>query len=326
MIAVRGSLSVTRRGFLIAALSASAAAYAQGKYPERPIRLIVPYPPGGGVDLTARLLVEPLSKELGQTIIVENKGGAGGLIGVEAMSHAPADGYTLAVTGVSSMSAGPHLRGGRLPFDPMAFAHITRLVRMPLVLAVRNDLPANTLPEFMTLAKTTEIRWASDGIGTSQLLSGELFTQMSGLKMIHVPYRGTGPALNDLAAGIVDAYFGDPATLGVIKGGKARAMAVTSGERWPPLPDTPTLGEAVPGYEAWNWYGLDAPPGTPEPIVNLLAAAVRKVMADPAVARKYDDNGLHPATLSHDDYVAFIRKDSAVWGKVIATGNIKADE
>ena len=121
-------------------------------------------------------------------------------------------------------------------------------------------------------------------------------------------------------------YFGDPATLGIIKSGKARAMAVTSSERWPPLPDAPTLGEAVPAYEAWNWYGLDAPPGTPEPIVALLAAAVRKVMADPAVAKKYDDNGLHPATLSREDYLAFIARDSAVWGKVIATGNIKADE
>jgi tripartite-type tricarboxylate transporter receptor subunit TctC len=218
---------------LAAALAAPVVARAQGKYPERPIKIIVPYPPGGGVDLTARLLMEPLSKELGQPIMVENKGGAGGIIGVEAMSHAPPDGYTLSLTGVSTLSAGPHMR--KMPFDPMALAHITRLVRMPLIVAVRNDLPAKTLPEFMDLAKRTEIRWASGGIGTSQHLAGEYFTQMSGLK----PYRGTGPALNDLSAGIVDAYFGDPATLGIIKGGKARAMAVTSPERWPVLPDTP---------------------------------------------------------------------------------------
>ncbi|MBN9085943.1 MAG: tripartite tricarboxylate transporter substrate binding protein [Reyranella sp.] len=299
---------------------------AQGKYPERPIRLIVPFPPGGGVDLTARLLAEPLAKALGQTIVVENKGGAGGLIGVEAMSRAAPDGYTLAVTGVSSMSAGPHLRGDKLPFDPMAFSHITRLVRMPLILAVRNDLPAKTLPEFMALAQKSEIRWASGGIGTSQHLGGELFAQMSGLKMVHVPYRGTGPALNDLAAGVVDAYFGDPATLGIIKGGKARAMAVTSGERWSVLPDVPTLGEAVPAYEAWNWYGLDGPPGIPAPIVTRLSEAVNKVMADDTTRKKYDDNGLHPATLSHDDYVAFIKRDSEVWGKVIRTGNIKPDD
>lgn len=308
------------------ALALPSLARAQGRYPERPIKIIVPFPPGGGVDLTARLLMEPLSKELGQTIVVDNKGGAGGLIGITAMVQSPPDGYTIAVTGVSSMSAGPHLRGDKLPFDPMKFAHITRLVRMPLILAVKNDLPAKSLPEFMALARTTEIRWASGGIGTSQHLAGELFVQMSGLKMVHVPYRGTGPALNDLAAGVVDAYFGDPATLGIIKGGKARAMAVTSPDRWPPLPDAPPLGSTVTGYEAWNWYGMDAPPGTPQPIVELLAAAIRKVMAEPEVKKKYDDNGLHPATLSHDDYVAFIKRDSEVWGKVIRTGNIKPDD
>jgi tripartite-type tricarboxylate transporter receptor subunit TctC len=163
---------IRRRGLLVAALALPAIARAEGRYPDRPIRIIVPYPPGGGVDLTARLLTEPLAKELGQTIVIENKGGAGGLIGVEAMSHAPSDGYTLSLTGVSSMSAGPHLRAGKLPFDPAGFAHITRLVRMPLILAVRNDLPAKTLPEFMVLAKSTEIRWASGGIGTSQHLAG----------------------------------------------------------------------------------------------------------------------------------------------------------
>ncbi len=301
------------------------AARAEGKYPERPIKIIVPFPPGGGVDLTARLLMEPLSRELGQTIVVDNKGGAGGLIGVTAMAQSPPDGYTVAVTGVST-SAGPHLRGDKLPFDPFKFAHLTRLVRMPLILAVKNDLPARTLPEFMELARKTEIRWASGGIGTSQHLSGELFTQMSGLKMVHVPYRGTGPALNDLSAGVVDAYFGDPATLGIIKAGKARAIAVSSPERWPLLPDVPPLGEAVKGYEAWNWYGLDAPPGTPDPIADVIAAAVRKVMADPAIKKKYDDNGLHPATLSRADYAEFIKHDSEVWGKVIRTGNIKPDD
>jgi tripartite-type tricarboxylate transporter receptor subunit TctC len=309
--------------FALPVLAATRPTAAQN-FPSRPIKIIVPFPPGGGVDLTARLLMEPLSKELGQTVIVENKGGAGGIIGVEAMSHAPADGYTLALTGVGTLTAGPHLR--KMPYDPMALSHITRLVRMPFIVAVRNDLPAKTLPEFMELAKRQELRWASGGIGTSQHLAGELFTQMSGLKMIHVPYRGTGPALNDLAAGIVDAYFGDPATLGLIRGGKARAMAVTSPQRWPVLPDTPALAEAVPGYEAWNWYGIDAPPKTLDAIVNLLSAAILKVMAEPAVAKKYDDNGLHPATLSRADYLAFIKRDSEVWGNVITKGNIKADE
>jgi tripartite-type tricarboxylate transporter receptor subunit TctC len=307
----------------MAALAAPAVARAQGKYPERPIKIIVPFPPGGGVDLTARLLMEPLSKELGQPIVIENKSGAGGIIGVEAMSHAPPDGYTLALTGVGTLTAGPHLR--KMPYDPMALAHITRLVRMPFIVAVRNDLPARTLPEFMELAKRTEIRWASGGIGTSQHLAGELFTQMSGLKMVHVPYRGTGPALNDLAAGIVDAYFGDPATLGLIRSGKVRAMAVTSPERWPVLPDVPALAEAVPGYQSENWYAIAAPPKTPEPVMAVLTAAILKVMADPAVKAKYDENGLHPATLPRADYIAFLQRDLRTWGDVVAKGNIKID-
>jgi tripartite-type tricarboxylate transporter receptor subunit TctC len=208
----------------------------------------------------------------------------------------------------------------------MELSHITRLVRMPFIVAVRNDLPAKTLPEFMELAKKTEIRWASGGIGTSQHLAGELFAQMSGLKMIHVPYRGTGPALNDLAAGIVDAYFGDPATLGLIRSGKARAMAVTSPERWPVLPDAPALAEAVPGYQAENWYAIAAPPKTPEPVMAVLTAAILKVMADPAVKAKYDEAGLHPATMPRAEYIAFLQKDLKTWGDVVARGNIKIDE
>lgn len=300
------------------------AASAQGTYPERAIKIIVPFPPGGGVDLTARLMMEPLSKELGQTIVIENKGGAGGIIGVEAMSHTRPDGYTLSLTGAGTLTAGPHLR--KMPYDPMALTQITRLVRMPFIVAVRNDLPAKTLPEFMELAKKQELRWASGGIGTSQHLAGELFTQMSGLKMIHVPYRGTGPALNDLAAGIVDAYFGDPATLGLIRGGKARAMAVTSTQRWPVLPDTPAVAEVVKGYEAENWYGLAAPPGTPTAIVDRLNAAIAKVFAEPDVKKKYDENGLTPALLSPAEYVAFLKRDSVTWGDVVRKGNIKIDE
>jgi tripartite-type tricarboxylate transporter receptor subunit TctC len=318
----RRSLLKTALALPIVAVACRAAA--QDKYPSRPVKIIVPFPPGGGVDLTARLLMEPLSKELGQPVVIENKSGAGGIIGVEAMSHAAADGYTLALTGVGTLTAGPHLR--KMPYDPMALSHITRLVRMPFIVAVRNDLPARTLPDFMGLAKRTEIRWASGGIGTSQHLAGELFTQMSGLKMVHVPYRGTGPALNDLAAGIVDAYFGDPATLGLIRSGKARAMAVTSPERWPVLPDTPAVAEAVPGYQAENWYAIAAPGKTPEPIMAILTTAILKVMTDPAVKARYDENGLHPATLPRAEYIDFLQRDLKTWGDVIAKGNIKIDE
>src|SRR5215213_10642924 len=275
-------MGFSRRSLLASALLPPAAAWAQpGPYPNRPVRLIVPFPPGGGVDLTARLLADPLARELGQPVVVENRGGAGGTIGVEQMARSAPDGYTLSLTGAGTVTAGPHLR--RLPYDPFALRHVTRLVRMPFVVAVRNELPARTLPELVALARTREIRWASGGIGTSQHLAGELFKQMSGLLMAHVPYRGTGPALNDLAAGIVDAYFGDPATLGLIKSGKARAMAVTSPTRWSVLPDAPALAEAVPRYQAENWYAIAAPPKTPEPVLAVLSNAILKVMADPVV-------------------------------------------
>ena len=313
-----------RRSLLAAALAAPIAARAQPTgYPNRPIRLIAPFPPGGGVDLTARLLAEPLGQALGQPVVVENRGGAGGVIGVEAMAHSPADGYTLSLTGAGTVTAGPHLR--RLPYDAMGLAHITRLVRMPFILAARTNLPAKDLAAFMELGKRQEIRWASGGIGTSQHLTGELFKQMSGLQMVHVPYRGTGPALNDLAARVVDAYFGDPATLGLINNGQALAIAVTSPERWPLLPNTPAAAEGVPGYQSENWYGLAAPPGTPEPILNFLSQKVMAVMAEPATRQRFDGAGLHPATMGIADYRDYLRRDSETWARVVRAGNIRVD-
>ncbi len=316
-------MRLSRRNLLAAALSPAVAQAQATHYPDRPIRLIVPFPPGGGVDLTARLLAEPLSRVLGQPVVVENRGGAGGVIGVEAMSRSPADGYTLSLTGASTVTAGPHLR--RLPYDPFELRHVTRLVRMPFIVAVRNTLPAYSLAEFAALARRAEIRWASGGIGTSQHLAGELFKQKSGLPMVHIPYRGTGPALNDLAAGVVDAYFGDPATLGLIRAGQARAMAVTSPERWPLLPETPAAAEAVPGYQAENWYGLAAPGATPDVVVALLSARIRALLAEPAVAKRFDDSGLHPATLDPAEYVGFLRQDAETWGRVVRAGNIRVD-
>src|SRR4051812_11746597 len=316
-------MRLTRRLLSTGMLLTPVFGHAQRAVPDRPIRLIVPFPPGGGVDLTARLLADPLSRELGQGVVVENRGGAGGVIGVEAMANSPADGLTLSLTGAGTVTAGPHLR--RLPYDPFGLVHVTRLVRMPFIIALRTGFPAPSLPEFMAWAREYELRWASGGIGTSQHLAGELFRQMSGLSMIHIPYRGTGPALNDLAAGVVDAYFGDPATLGLIRSGQAQALAVTSPERWPLLPGTPAAAEAVPGYAAENWYGLAAPPGTPEAIVALLNAKVREVLAEPATAARFEAAGLHPAPLDVAAYREFLTRDSAIWARVVQAGNIRVD-
>ncbi|WP_187830179.1 Bug family tripartite tricarboxylate transporter substrate binding protein [Siccirubricoccus phaeus] len=310
-----------RRVLLLSALALAAPAVARAEaWPSRPIRLIVPFPPGGGVDLTARLLAEPLGQALGQTIVIENRGGAGGVIGVEAMSRAAPDGYTFSLDGAGTITAGPHLR--RLSYDAMGLAHVSLLVRMPFILAVRNTLPARSLAEFL---KLPELRWASGGIGTSQHLTGELFRQMSGMAMTHIPYRGTGPALNDLAAGIVDAYFGDPATLGVIRGGQARAMAVTSPARWPLLPEVPAVAEALPGYASENWYGLAGPAGTPPEIVARLNGLIRDILANPATAKRFDEAGLHPAPMSLAEYRAFLERNSATWARVVQAGNIRVD-
>jgi tripartite-type tricarboxylate transporter receptor subunit TctC len=304
-----------------AALSLLASpAFAQS-WPNRPLRLIVPFPPGGGVDLTARLLSEPLARELGQTVVIENRGGAGGVIGVEAMSRSPADGYTLSLTGAGTITAGPHLR--RLPYDALGLAHVTMLVRMPFIVAVRSDLPARTLTEFLALARQGGLRYASGGPGTSQHLTGELFNQMAGVAMEHVPYRGTGPALNDLAARVVDVYYGDPATLALISSGQARAMAVTSAQRWSLLPDTPAVAEAVPGYVSENWYGLAAPPGTLDSVLDTLSAAVLKVLNDPVAKQRFDAAGLHPAPMARAAYTAFLRADTDIWGRVVTAGNIR---
>jgi len=325
---------VTRRRLSLAVAAAAAAmparaARAQGAegpsdYPSRPIRVIAPFPPGGGVDLTARLLADPLSRDLGQPVVVENRSGGGGVVGMEAMARAAPDGYTLAITSPGAVTAGPHLR--RLPYDAAALKHITRLVRIPSIMAARTDLPARDLREFLAMARAgREFRYASGGVGTAQHLTGELFNQMAGLRLIHVPYRGTGPALNDLAAKVVDIYFGDPATLGLIRQGGARALAVTSSERWPPLPDTPAISEEVPGYAAENWFGIAAPPGTPDDLVAFLHARIVRVMAQPETQRRYNEVGLHPATMPLDEYRAFLRADTETWGRVVRTGNIRID-
>nr|WP_282572033.1 tripartite tricarboxylate transporter substrate binding protein [Roseomonas acroporae] len=268
-------------------------------------------------------MAEAVAPLLGQSVVVENRGGAGGVLGVEAMSHAPPDGYTLSLTGAGTLTAGPALR--RLPYDPMTLANVTRLITAPFIIAAANDFAARDIAGLIALGKQREIRYASGGIGTSQHLAGALFEQMTGLRMTHVPYRGTGPALNDLAAGIVDIYFGDPATLSLIQGGQARALGVTSEGRWPPLPDTPAVAETVPGYAPQNWYGLAAPPGTPAPIVAFLHARIAEALGRPAVAAKFDRAGLHPAPLAPAEYAEFLRRDAAAYAEVIRRGNIRLD-
>ncbi|HYZ33516.1 MAG TPA: tripartite tricarboxylate transporter substrate binding protein [Crenalkalicoccus sp.] len=292
-------------------------------YPARVIRIIVPYPAGGGYDTTARLLADGLSRELGQPVVIENRSGANGTLGMEAAWRAAPDGYTLALSGAAVLTTVPHLR--RLAYEPLGFAHIARLVRMPYVIAVRRDLPARTLPEFIALARQNPLTYGATGAGSSQHLAGELFNQTAGTRLTLVPYRGTAPALNDLAAGVVDASVADVSALELIRGGQIRGMAVIFPERWSLLPDVPAVAEVVPDCVAENWYGLAAPPGTPADIVGLLSERIERLFTDPALRRRYDEAGLHPALLSGPPLQAFIRADYDTWGRVVQRGDIKLD-
>ena len=308
-----------------AALSLLASpAFAQS-WPNRPLRIIVPFPPGGGVDLTARLLSEPLARELGQTVVIENRGGAGGVIGVEAMSRAPADGYTLSLTGAGTITAGPHLR--RLPYDALGLAHVTMLVRMPFIVAVRSDLPARTLPEFLALARQGGLRYASGGPGTSQHLTGELFNQMAGLAMEHVPYRSTPPAMTDVIAGRVTGIIVDvAASRGFLQEGKLRSLGITSATRTPLLPNEPTLAEAgLPGFELLSWMGAVGPARMPPEIVTAWNAALRKVWERQETADRLASFGIERVTSTPEEFGVFIRSQIETWARQIKAAGIEPE-
>jgi tripartite-type tricarboxylate transporter receptor subunit TctC len=315
-------MGMSRRCLLLAAAAVSFAglANAQG-YPNRAIRIIVPYPAGGALDLTARLLGEKLGKDLGQTIVIENRSGANGTVGLQAVYQAEPDGYTLALTGASNIAAGPHLQ--QMSFDVQKMRHITRLVRTPLTVAVRKDLPVQDLKEFIELAKKQELRYSSAGVGSSHHLTAEMFRQKTGVQLQHVPYRGSNPAVTDLIAGVVDASFGDPTLIQLAKSGQVRAIAVTSAQRWSLVPDVPTVSETVPAFVAENWYGLAAPPETPDTVVNLLHDKIVKAMEDPDTRKKFIEAGLEPATMPVKEFNDYVRSDSAGWGEVVQRGNIK---
>jgi tripartite-type tricarboxylate transporter receptor subunit TctC len=233
-------LSVTRRGMFAAGLAAAAAGTAQAQtFPNRPIRLVVPFAPGGGVDAVGRILAEPLGTLLGQPVVVENRAGAGGAIGVDAVAKSPPDGYTLSLVSPGNMTAGPVVRP--TPYDPMALGFVSMVTRSPLLLVCRNGIAAQTLAEFVALVKRQPdaIRFASGGVGTGTHLAGELMNLRLGTRMVHVPYRGTGPALTDLIAGNVDIFFSDASAWPMVQQGQLRLLAVSSARPWQASPQTP---------------------------------------------------------------------------------------
>jgi len=325
-------MKIPRRKFLHMAAGAAAQplvpciARAQG-YPTRPVRLLVGFPPGGGVDITARPVGQWLSERLGQPFVIENRAGAGGNIATEAVVRALPDGYTLLLaTAANAINASLY---GKLNFDFIRdILPAAGIMRVPLVMEVNPSFPATTVPEFIAYAKANpgKINMASAGVGTSLHMSGELFKIMTGVDLVHVPYRGGAPALTDLMGGQVQLMFSVmPETIEFIRAGKLRALAVTTASRSEQLPEVPSVSEFVPGYEASSWYGIGAPKGTPAEIVARLNQEVNAALADPKMKARLADLGGMLLPGSPADFGKFIAEETEKWARVVRVSGAKAE-
>jgi len=288
-------------------------------YPTRSVRWIVGYPPGGATDIIARLVGHRLSEKLGQQFVIENKPGAGNNIGTELVVNAPPDGYTvLLVNPANAINASLY---AKLSFNFLRdIAPVAGIARVPNVMVVNPNVPAKTVAEFIAYAKANpgKINMASSGNGTSIHLSGELFKAMTGVEMQHVPYRGSAPAITDLLSGQVQVMFDNmPSSISHIKAGSLRPLAVTTAERAPELPDVPTIGETVKGYEASAWFGLGAPKGTPQEIVDKLNQAVNEILAEPEMKKRLGELGGEPIVVSPKGFGDLIAAETEKWEKVV---------
>jgi tripartite-type tricarboxylate transporter receptor subunit TctC len=310
-------------GLCLAVLAASA--HAQ-EFPNRPVRIVVPWPPSGNVDITARSVAPAFGDALGQQVIVENRAGAGGRIGTEAVAKSPPDGYTLLLGSSGTITAGPAVWKS-LSFDPLKdFVAIGPIQTVPIVLTVAPKTPAARFADYVALAKAKpgQLSVASAGNGSSNHLAIELFMRQANLKLLHVPYKGSGPALTDLIGSQVESMMDQlTASIGHIREGRIRALAITSLKRSPLLPDVPTLDElGVKGFEAATFTGIFAPAGTPAAVVEKLAQALRKAMANEAVRERYRAMGVEVMDMGQAEFAALVREDYAKWLKVARDGNI----
>jgi tripartite-type tricarboxylate transporter receptor subunit TctC len=314
---------------LIGAPAMPAAPASAQDYPSRPITLIVPYAAGGGNDLMARAAAEKMSRTLGQQIVIENRGGAGGSIATRQIAKAAPDGYTLGLGGTGTLAINPTLYGN-VGYDPRKdFAPVGLIATIALVVCVHPSLSARSIGDLIALAKREpgKLNYASAGTGSGIHLGTEYFATIAGIKLTHIPYKGSGPALTNLVGGHVAVYFSSlPPALGLVKEGKVRALAVTSAKRSPIFPDLPTVAEAaLPGYEAVLHYGIVAPAGTPRPIIDKLSAALRAaVMSDDLQARLADD-GAEPLASTPEEYAADIDREESKWSTIVKASGAKAE-
>lgn len=295
-------------------------------YPSKPVRLIVPFPPGGSNDVVGRLVAQQLSTQLGQQVFVDNRGSAGGVVGTETAAASTPDGYTLLVVSIP-FAVDPALH--KLNYDPIkSFAPIALLATGPDVLVVNPAMPVKSVKDLLELAKQKpgQLNYASAGIGTFTHLAGALFTQLTGVNIVHVPYRGGGPAIQDVLAGHVGIMFSSLIqTAPFVKSGQLRPLGTGGTERSPALPDVPTISEAgVPGYAAANWWGILAPAGTPAPIVKKLHDAIQVALASPDLQKEFAREGATTAAMSSAEFSDYIKAEIAKWGRVVKDDKIQA--
>src|SRR5829696_9215659 len=313
----------------LAAVAADAASPADN-YPSRIVKMIVPFPAGGTTDIFARHIGDRLAKALGHNFVIDNRGGAGGNIGSDAVAKADPDGYTLLI-GTVGTHAINHSLYARMPYDALKdFALVAFAAGVPNVLVVNpKNVKATTVQELIAEAKSApkKLNFASSGNGTSIHLSGEMFKQMTGVDIVHVPYRGSAPAVNDLIAGQVDLMFDNlPSSIQQVRSGNLRAIAVTSSKRSPAIPDKPTLAEAgLPGFEASSWFALFAPKSTPSEITSKLNQEVRKALETPELQKRFADLGGEIQPMSPDELMAYVKAEHAKWAKVVKASGAKVD-
>lgn len=326
-------LTIKRRAALTLAASAisllalNGAVQAQS-FPDKTITLVVPFAAGGSTDVVARVIAQKMGDELGQQIVVENVAGAGGNLGADRVARAEPDGYTILMGTVATHALNPLILKTK-PYDPEKdFAPISLLVVVPNVLVVNPQLPVNTIGELVALLKAEpdKYAYASSGNGTPLHLSGELFKSMAGVSMQHVPYKGSGPALNDLLGNQVSIMFDNlPSSSGHIKSGTLRALGVTTAERASSFPDVPTIAETVPNYETYTWNALFAPAGTPAGAIDRLNAAAKKALADPGVAARMADFSARIVGSTPDELKTHVSQEIAKWGPVVKNANVQMD-
>ena len=307
---------------------AFSSAHAQSPYPAKPVRLVVPSAPGGGTDITARVMAPKLSEYLGQQVVVENRAGAGTMIGGEAVARAAPDGYTL-LMGISTLAINPAMYR-KVPYDALKdFAPITQAVALPNILVTHPSLPVKSVKELVAFAKARpgQIQFASAGVGTNPHLTAELFLSMTGLKMLHVPYKGSGAGIIDVIAGHVPVMTPSILTgLPHAKAGRLRALGVTSARRATGAPEVTTIAEAgVPGYEAVQWFGILAPAGTPRAVVERLHREAVRVLQNPEVRQRLVADGAEPVASTPEEFAAFLRAETAKWAKVVKAIGIKPE-